>query len=752
MPVRVPIGLRVFITLVILFAVLAAGIGVLISATVAGTVERAVIGNIGRDTSLLAKNFETWIAQKIQVLETLKAPVLLDRDNPEYILDLLTRETRGDTDFISVFYGTAEYDGAAVPVGDGLVRSGDSFLALGSGFTVPRGFDWTHRPWFVRARDVDESVLCDPYVDVQTGEVVVSISRAVRDDDGKLVGVLGLDLYIAHLTNVISAQKFTPTSKTYLIDATGSYITNEDKSRVLMGEEPAGNIFAPGSPLAAMNAAILDNSGTWDRDLKKNLFWASRRIPHTGWTVVTYGAFSDIARPIQEFYATLSWIMCAAMIAAVVFALVEARAISTPIAQLKRGAIEMAKGNYDWTVSIRRKDEFGDLGEFFNKVSASLKENIRRIEGQRTEIEDYSRNLEGMVAERTRQLDRANKELLAHNRQMEKELQMAEVVQRKIIPQAHDLPSVPELSFGARYMAMQAVGGDLYDILPLDERRYGILIADVSGHGMAAALVAAMAKVAFRSYAAGSPAEVCRAANREIYELIGGETYYLSAFYLILDTETGRIVFSNAGHPPILLIRKDGSVERLDTAGGQLLGISDDFAFEEGEARLFPGDSLLLFTDGILEARGPSGKFYEYRRLMEYARNNQDSDADDFIQGLMDDVDNFSKGTPRTDDRAALWVRLTAYRPADRTETDWKTRLDQADGLLKAGDARSAALLLEDIRVRRPDDPKVLNLLGMACLRLGNRERAVRLLETAVVLAPNSRSYRKDLEDARTGS
>ena len=118
----------------------------------------------------------------------------------------------------------------------------------------------------------------------------------------------------------------------------------------------------------------------------------------------------------------------------------------------------------------------------------------------------------------------------------------------------------------------------------------------------------------------------------------------------------------------------------------------------------------------------------------------------------MDDVDDFSKGTPRTDDRAALLVRLTAYRPANRTETDWKTRLAQADDLLKGGDARSAALLLEDIRVRRPDDPMVLNLLGMACLQLGNRERAVRLLETAVVLAPNSRAYRKNLEDAHNGS
>ena len=756
MAVRVPIGTRIFITLVVLFAVITAGIGILVSFTLAGPVERAVVGNIGRDTSLLAKDFETWLAEKYQILETLKHSVLLNRNDPEAMLELLKVKTREEPDVAWIYYGTETFDPRFTNVKDGLTRTANGGYYVDADEWNPEpDFVWPSRPWFVRARDEDQTMMSDPYVDANTKEIVVSLSRSVRDESGRLLGVLALDMYISRLTEVVSVQKYTPSSKTYLIDAKGSFITHENKDLVLKLDDPAGNLFSPGSPLQAMNEAILGTPETWDRNRGKNLYWAARRIPRTNWTVVTYGAYSDIARPVTEFYLTLLGIMGAAILLAVLFALAEARAISAPIEQLKRGALELAKGNLSWTVKIQSRDEFGELGDFFNQVSASLKQNIDRIEGQRQEIEDYSRNLEQMVEDRTRQLDHANKELMARNIQMEKEMQMAEVVQRKTIPQVADLPAVPELRFGASYVAMQAVGGDLYDILPLDGRRYALLIADVSGHGMAAALVAAMAKVAFRTQAgtARGPAEVCHAVNKEIHEIIGGETYYLSAFFLVLDVVDGTLTYSNAGHPPVLLVRKDKTIQKLDVAGGQLLGISGDFDFEEGRTRLEPGDFLLMFTDGIIEARDPDGDFYEYERLMEYVRGNRDAAPDEFIQGLLDDVDAFSRGAPRTDDRAALLVRLTSYRSAATAEMaasgDWTSRFEKAGRLLKSGDARSAAILLEEIHAQRPEDPKVLNLLGLASYRLGDVERAVRLLETAIVLAPDTAIYRKNLEQVR---
>lgn len=759
MAVRVPIGIRIFVTLVVLFAAIAVGIGIIVSVSLVGTVERAVVGNIGRDTSLLAKDFEIWLAEKFQILETLKHSVILNKDKPQAILDILIAKTREESDIAWIYYGTDAFDPHFTAVKDGYTKTANGGYYVDADQWNPEpDFVWPSRPWFVRARDVDEAVMSDPYVDALTGEIVVSLSRSVRDDTGRLLGVLALDMYISRLTEVVSVQKFTPTSKTYMIDAKGSFITHEEKSLVLKLDDPAGNIFSPGSPLQAMNAAILDSPETWDRSRAKNLYWAARRIPRTSWTIVTYGAYSDIARPVVEFYRTLLAIMGAALLVAVLFALAEARAISAPIEQLKRGALELAKGNLSWNVQIKSRDEFGELGDFFNQVASSLKANITRIEGQRGEIEEYSKNLEKMVEERTRQLDHANKELLARNIQMEKEMQMAEVVQRKTIPQAEDLPAASELRFGARYVAMQSVGGDLYDVLPLDGRRYALLIADVSGHGMAAALVAAMAKVAFRTQSGSgrTPAEVCRAVNREIHELIGGETYYLSAFYLILDVVDGSLTYANAGHPPVLLVRGDKSMEKLDVTGGQLLGISDDFVFEEGRSRMNPGDFLLMFTDGIVEARDPDGDFYEYGRLMDFVRSNRDADPGDFIQGLMDDVDAFSRGAVRTDDRAALLVQLAGYRSAKKADLSgsqaWTARFDKAGRLLKAGDAGAASILLEEIRSQRPEDPKVLNMLGLASFRLGDRERAVRLLETAVILAPDSATYKKNLETVRGGT
>ncbi|MCK7503683.1 MAG: hypothetical protein MZV70_05910 [Desulfobacterales bacterium] len=120
MAVRVPIGTRIFLTLVVLFAVITVGIGVLVSFTLVGTVERAVVGNIGRDTSLLAKDFETWLAEKYQILDTLKHSVLQNRDNPERLLSLLIAKTREEPDIAWIYFGTETFDPRFTNVKDGL--------------------------------------------------------------------------------------------------------------------------------------------------------------------------------------------------------------------------------------------------------------------------------------------------------------------------------------------------------------------------------------------------------------------------------------------------------------------------------------------------------------------------------------------------------------------------------------------------------------------------------------------------------
>ncbi|HSV55853.1 MAG TPA: cache domain-containing protein, partial [Magnetospirillaceae bacterium] len=272
MAVRIPIGTRVFLSLVSLLAVITASIGILVSVTLVGTVERAVVGNIGRDTSLLAKDFEIWLAEKFQVLDTLRHSALQHRDDPEALLEILLAASKDKPDIAWIYFGTEAYDPRLTKVRDGVTLSANGgFYVDSDGWNPGPDYVWPTRPWFIQASGEDHPVMSDPYQDANTREIVVSLSRAVRDGTGALLGVLALDVRIDRLTEIASGHKYTPTSRTYLIDATGSFITHEDRSLILRRDEPEGNIFSSGSPIVAMSEAILGRPETWDYDRGRNL-------------------------------------------------------------------------------------------------------------------------------------------------------------------------------------------------------------------------------------------------------------------------------------------------------------------------------------------------------------------------------------------------------------------------------------------------------------------------------------------------
>ena len=239
------------------------------------------------------------------------------------------------------------------------------------------------------------------------------------------------------------------------------------------------------------------------------------------------------------------------------------------------------------------------------------------------EIDEYRRDIEGKVAKRTEELQDALSSLRSRDEQIQKQLDMASVIQRSILPGKID--DWNELKFAVRYMAMEKIGGDFYDVHLLKDDKIGIMIADVSGHGIPAALVTTMAKMSFGNAGTkyDSPKKIFQEMNQNILDHVKTQDY-MTCFMLAIDDEYN-VVYSNASHQKAILLRADdGTIELLDT-NGLFIGAIEEArdSYEEKKTKLEYGDRIILYTDGIPEAINEEREEYSNQRLEDVIRKNR---------------------------------------------------------------------------------------------------------------------------------
>lgn len=253
-------------------------------------------------------------------------------------------------------------------------------------------------------------------------------------------------------------------------------------------------------------------------------------------------------------------------------------------------------------------------------------------------------------------LKKAHDELYAKNMMIQKELSIAQKVQQFIIPKDFNHIAYPKIT--GRYLPIEDIGGDFFDCYKLGDDT-GILIADVTGHGIPAAMVMTMSKMMFGLYASqiDSPRILLSRINNEIRKLIL-DNQYITAFYLIYDSENMRIRFTNAGHArPLYYRRSTGKVLALDT-DGLFVGIKDDTEYEEKSLSVQEGDRLVLYTDGITEIKNEAREEFGEKRLARYIINNADVTGSQFCDGLLEEIRAFSGGQPPNDDIAFLNIEF----------------------------------------------------------------------------------------------
>jgi len=218
--------------------------------------------------------------------------------------------------------------------------------------------------------------------------------------------------------------------------------------------------------------------------------------------------------------------------------------------------------------------------------------------------------------------------------------------------------AVDGIDYSARCRQARQLGGDCCDLAPLRDRRLALMVGDASGKGLAAALMISHVQSSLRTaalFTGSDAAAALRVVNRQVYAS-SLEERYATLFFAVFDEATGRLRYVNAGHPPPLILRQDGSAVWLES-GGAPVGLFSDWVYEEGVVLLTPGDILLAYTDGLTEAVGRDGREWGVDGLRMAAVKSAACCAEDLVSALFASLDEFTGGG-LTDDATVMAVRV----------------------------------------------------------------------------------------------
>ena len=271
------------------------------------------------------------------------------------------------------------------------------------------------------------------------------------------------------------------------------------------------------------------------------------------------------------------------------------------------------------------------------------------VETMRRGVRDFVQKPwdKGHLLELLRNEIAAGREARRQQADVQRELDEARRIQRQLLPTS--LAQIEGCEIATQWVPASGVGGDCFDTIPFGSRRMGLCIADVVGKGIPAALLMSNLQASVRAFAteATCPAELCGQVNRILSGRIA-EGRFISFFYCAIDTADGTLTFSNAGHYFPIVVHADGSVERL-TDGGPVLGVFADAAYEQGQIPLAPGDRLVLFTDGVTEARNEQDEEFGEDRLIASTIANRSCSAPALQARLSEQVAAFSGDTLQDD-------------------------------------------------------------------------------------------------------
>ena len=511
----------------------------------------------------------------------------------------------------------------------------------------PPEYEPRDREWYTEARDT-EGVVWTLVPDVSTRVVTLTASMPVRCPDGRFAGVTAIDVCQAGILETVSLPEAWRGSSevvyVYVVPPGegGGLVIVAQESYARSGHEwqrpVAYETLAPEDTVSF--AAMMDDIAVGRPGVRRmrhkgrDTFWAygSWKPDHPLPVVIV--PYDDVvaeavraerlirAQTFSELRSTglvLAGVLAVAMVAAVLVS----RSATRPMDQLSAAATRLASGDFGARVDIRTHDELEQLGEVFNAVGPQLEE----------------------------------------RQEMKASLLLARQIQQHLLPDGP--PAVPGFDMAGRTIPCDETGGDYYDFIDLvglGEGKVGIALGDVTGHGIAAALLMASGRSALRSqveHRGEGLGELFARVNKHLVRDTGGRRF-MTLFYGVLDGPRRSLRWISGGHDPaILLRRRRGTFEELSEGGGVPLGLIREAVYEPGgPVTLERGDLVMVETDGIWEARRGDGEPFGKERLRAVLAAQADASAAAICEAVVADVHDFRAGRAQDDDITLVVVKV----------------------------------------------------------------------------------------------
>ena len=494
-------------------------------------------------------------------------------------------------------------------------------------------YDHLKSEWYTKAKSLGHVCFTDIYNDIYDRGLTITCAAPVYDDNNKFIGAMGMDILISDLYRSIVEIDLGDDKASYafLVDNKGNIIDNEnasDKTNSLSNEK-------------GINSEVVNKilSGQTDVSLTDDrIYFAYTPIESNGWKFCVRMPESVILAPVRSVQRNIIFMMSLFLAAFILITMIVTVAtrkfskdLTNPIISLSHDVEEISGGNLDYRAKIYDNDEIGDLAKSFNDMAVSLK--------------DYINNLAYITAEKER---------------ISTELNVATQIQADMLPRI--FPAFPERKEFDIYASMnpaKEVGGDFYDFFFIDDKHLALVMADVSGKGVPAALFMVISKTLIKTRAlmGGTPSEILYDVNNQLCE--GNDAgLFVTVWLGILDIETGKITAANAGHEYPALKRVDNtSFELLKDKHTPAVATIEEIRFKNYEIELNPGDVLFIYTDGVAEATNSSEELYGTDRMIKDLNKYTDSKIDELLINMKKEVDKFTGDAPQFDDITMLGLR-----------------------------------------------------------------------------------------------
>lgn len=540
--------------------------------------------------------------------------ILRQGTREEIRAEILVRGEARNPDYEMIFYADREGDYLASDRTEGNVADREYFRAI-----------------------MEEGAGCcvsNPLVSRSTGRNVFVVACPVLDGEGERKGMVASTVLFETLTSIAASIRMGEKGFGYVVDSTGLLIAHPSPqwrlklNLLTSADQGFEDLDAVGRMIVAGRPGLLH----YRRPDGSRMIAIFDRIPETpGWFLGLALSEEELTGKVAALARRIILLLLVILLVLLLIVFVVSGRIARPVAELERGVRKVSSGDLDHTLEVRSDDEIGELAAAFNRMTVDLK---RQIENLRDET--------------------------ARRQAVESELQIAKEIQESILPRV--FPPFPGRNEFDLYSVMhpaKEVGGDFYDFFFYDQETFVMIIGDVSGKGVPAALFMMLSRTLLHTVASEEkdPARVLRKVN----DLVAGEneaSMFITVFLACYHVKTGRLTYSNAGHAPALKITAEKKVEELTTANSVALGVMPGVEYRSGETVLGRNDKFVFYTDGVNEAVSRTGEFYGTRRFIDHFLRDTNLSAREECAAILKDVMDFQEENQHDDITITVFRRL----------------------------------------------------------------------------------------------